>query len=83
MTVQIELGNPQGVLLAEIKERAMKREDVALTYAMAMLSSEVVDWPTVNHAILDRWSMAGLKWIKTRAWRLVEERKAASPEDHS
>jgi hypothetical protein len=28
---------------------------------------------TVNRAILDRWSMAALKYIKEKAWKLVRE----------
>lgn len=75
----IELVDPEGVLLREIPDK--KREDVALTYAMALGSSEVdeIDWSKINHAIIERWSIAGLKWIKTRAWKLVEQRTLAQP----
>lgn len=78
MSERIELAHPQAVLMQEIADERMKRADVALTYAMAMVSSDPVEWPTVNRAIMDRWSMAGLKWIKTRAWKLVREKQEVS-----
>jgi hypothetical protein len=69
--VSIGLVDPQGQLLQEIADPRMKREDVALTYAFALRQGGV-DWPTVNKAIVARWSLSALKWIKTRAWKLVE-----------
>lgn len=53
-------------LLAEIADEATTRNDVA--YAMAIRSSAPTDWPAVNKAIIARWSVSGLKWIKERAW---------------
>lgn len=69
----IELCDRENVLLREISDKAMKREDVAQTYAMTLRSSErdTVDWSKVNHAIIDRWSRNALVWIKTRAWKLA------------
>lgn len=73
MTVRIELCDCENVLLREIADKRMKREDVAQTYAMALRSSErdSVDWLTVNTAIIERWSKSALVWIKTRAWKLA------------
>jgi len=63
----IELADPQGQLLAEIADPAMKRRDVAMTYRLAR-SSSGVDWPHVNAAIIGRWSMRSLSQIKDFAW---------------
>jgi hypothetical protein len=70
MSFRFELADPEGQLLEEIADPAMKRRDVALTYGLAMRGSkDRVDWPKVNQAILERWSLAGLEWIKAFAWK--------------
>lgn len=69
--VRFEMLDVQVQLLAEIANPRMKREDVALTYAFGLRQGSGVDWLTVNNAIIERWSMAALKWIKTYAWKAV------------
>ena len=64
---RIELADPQGQLLEEIADPRMKRRDVAMTYRLA-LRSHGVDWPRVNAAIIERWSMRALSQIKAFAW---------------
>jgi hypothetical protein len=55
------------VIEDEIAAKANQTE-VGLTYAMAMHSAAhggwTPDWPRVNRAILNRWSMAGLERVK-------------------
>jgi hypothetical protein len=72
MNIQVNLINCTQTLLAEIADKRMKREDVALTYAMAIKSAaqdaEQPDWPLINKAILARWSQSGLGFIKKRAF---------------
>lgn len=34
-----------------------------------LLADGKPDWPCINRAILERWSMSGLEWIKRRAWK--------------
>lgn len=72
----VEMVGVEDTLLREIAEPAMKRKDIALTYAYGLRNefsgSEVIDWKAVNGAILTRWSMAGLTYIKERAWKLYE-----------
>jgi len=63
----VELANCTETLLSEIGDKVFKRNDVALTYAMAAKSTEAVDWCRVNIAIRDRWSMSALHYIKERA----------------
>jgi hypothetical protein len=29
---------------------------------------EKIDWKKVNEAIIDRWSISGLQYIKQKAW---------------
>jgi len=67
----IELTDCTNVLLAEIADDEMKRRDVALTYAMALVARETVGWHAVNKAIIERWSKSGLMWIKKQAWRIA------------
>ena len=68
--IRIKLADPQGHLLREIADPAMKRRDIAMSYRMAATwQPDEVDWPAVNTAIISRWSPAGLDWIKKEAWR--------------
>ncbi len=71
MMTRIEFADPQGQLLEEIANRAMRRIDVAKTYRLVLHSTsrERVNWRTVNTAIIDRWSVSSLEWIKRFAWR--------------
>jgi hypothetical protein len=63
----MELADCTNHLLREIAAPEMKRKDVAQSYALALRSSDPTDWKRVNAAILARWSLSGLKWIKTQA----------------
>lgn len=68
METQFELADCTNTLLREIADRQFKRRDVAKTYALALRSSELVDWGRVNCAIITRWSPSGLEYIKRLAW---------------
>lgn len=59
----------ENVILREIAMPEMKRKNVSQTYRLCMESPEVesIDWEKVNHAIVERWSMAALQWIKKQA----------------
>lgn len=69
--MRMELANCEATLLEEIANPACKRDDIAATYRLALLSSERdrIDWGKVNRAIMERWSVAALTFIKERAWR--------------
>lgn len=56
-----------------IEQRCKVREDAALVYAQALHSRDPIDWPSLNRAILKRWSRAGLAYIKARAWKIAQE----------
>jgi hypothetical protein len=61
--------DPQAMALLEIAEPAMTRDDVALTYAFCIRQGETDRIAEVNEAIVDRWSMSALRYIKTQAWK--------------
>lgn len=63
----------ESVVEREVADKQMHRADLALTYALAMMSDWPTDWGRVNRAILTRWSESGLVWIKERAHRLLRE----------
>jgi aminopeptidase N len=75
--MKIELMNCTRVLLDEIDEKKITRDKLALTYAMAICSSDNTDWKQVNAAIIKRWSLSTLEYIKQKAWKMVEEKQAA------
>ena len=63
----LELAACTDTLLHEIAQGAPRRA-VAQTYRLAMASSHQTDWARVNAAIVQRWSVSGLQWIKQQAW---------------
>jgi len=67
----IELANCTNTLLNTIAMSKAKQKDIAIIYAMALCSSESVDWKKVNNAIITRWSRSGLERIKKLAWRTL------------
>ena len=73
----IELCCCEKVLLDEISTKKIRQNSLALTYAMAMMSSECdrIDWRKVNEAIIKRWSFFGLEYIKNRAWKIMKEKQ--------
>ena len=68
---RIVFADPEGQLLEEIANPAIKRLDVAKTYRLILFNggAERVNWRTVNTAIVDRWSMSALEWIKNWVWK--------------
>ncbi len=73
--MRIEMVNPGQVMLDEIAAGAT-RKSVAGTYAFALRDAfKTTDWGTINAAIIERWSLSGLQYIKERAWAYMEGRK--------
>lgn len=66
--MKFELADTTNTLLREIADPKLYRDDIARTYALALNSSYVTDWKRVNEAIIKRWSLSALKYIKERAW---------------
>ena len=68
MAYVIEMMFCEKLILEEIANPKMKRKDVAQSYAWALRSSDKIDWAKINRAIMERWSLSALEWIKNRAW---------------
>lgn len=64
----VRMVDPQGQLLSEVADERTTRDDVVLTYAFCLRQGDV-DWVMINRAVIERWSLSGLKYIKERAWR--------------
>ena len=67
----------ESTLLREIGTKTLTRLDIAKTYALTLMSSEYsrVNWGNVNRAIIYRWSLNALEYIKHEAWMIVEGRR--------
>ena len=65
--MKIELCCCTYTLINEIKIAKTKKQ-IAQTYALALKSSEKTDWALVNRAIIDRWGIKSLHYIKDLAW---------------
>jgi len=72
VSTSIELMLTTQTLMAEISDLNFRQHDIAVTYEMALASSEETDWQQVNAAIIKRWSFAGLERIKKQAWKRLE-----------
>lgn len=71
--LRIRLCNCESVLLMETMCHPMTRRSIAMTYRLAMeqekdADGEKIDWSKVNAAIIKRWSVSGLEYIKRLAW---------------
>ena len=66
--MKMELCCCEKTLLDEISAPKMTKKVVAMTYRLALESTEDVDWAKVNRTIIDRWSMRALQDIKNWAW---------------
>ena len=65
------LSLPEETILDEISKKEFKRKDIAETYHLVMVAEQFgkkVDWNKINKAIIGRWSLSGLKYIKKYAW---------------
>lgn len=57
--------------LLDVIQDAKRRQDVVDAYRFGIFGAgdDPVNWASVNDAILQRWSPAGLNWIKKQAWK--------------
>lgn len=66
-------------IFAAIKTQT--RKGVAELYETGLMIRPLnqIDWWTINHAIIERWSPAGLLYVKNLAWkRIVEATRRAA-----
>jgi len=57
-------------IIAQINE-CKTRDAAAKVYAQILKDMHRVSFRTINDAIETKWSLAGLKYIKRKAWALV------------
>ncbi len=74
MSLIIEMHDPEGQLLAELKYPGITQRSVAITYAFLIAQcGKTANWPKVNRAIMRRWKgRTALSRIKEQAWKTVE-----------
>ena len=59
-------------VLAAIADPTCTRDDVAVDYAVAIRAyGPSGDWREINEAIIERWSMSALHYIKAQAWKMA------------
>lgn len=68
MTVRVTFMLTTQSIVDEISDHHFHQRDIAKTYRIAIRQGSDVDWPVVNGAIIDRWSISGLLRIKDAAW---------------
>ena len=62
------------LLVQAAQRKGLTRRFVAGLYAISLrIQFGQTDWAVVNQAIIARWSISGLKWIKRLAWRALDE----------
>ena len=59
--------SPTDELVEAIQHAGLTRDGVADLYRKHL--HHEVNWPHVNQMIIDRWSKAGLRYIKKEAYR--------------
>lgn len=75
LKVRINPESSKAIILEEIGDRSFRQKDIAYTYYLIMLYAtdpDAVDWASINQAIIDRWSVSGLKRVKKMAWKNME-----------
>lgn len=70
--IAVELDNPEAVLLAEIPDKRICAQSIALTYAFGLRQGGV-DWARVNRAIIEYRSRSALERIKNLAWKQLRQ----------
>jgi hypothetical protein len=59
-------------VLAAIADPTCTRDGVAVDYAMALRAyGPSGEWREINEAIVERWSVSALVYIKEKAWKLA------------
>ncbi len=70
----MELADCTNVIIRECAIPEVTQSHVAMTYAMALVSTWPTDWKAVNAAIVKRWPK-DLERVKKMAWKIVEDKK--------
>jgi hypothetical protein len=68
----------EAMIFEEIRNPKIPRRSIAQTYAYLIMTGHK-DWKPINQAILGRYKMSGLIWIKEQAWKRVRAERANAP----
>ena len=68
-------------ILRAIASKNMKKTDIAVIYIILLTRQTRAAIPTINEAIIERWSSSGLQDVKRLAWREIEKRNIGDPRD--
>lgn len=58
-------------ILRAIQSPKMKKDDIAAIYTLIIARPTQSSIPTINKAIIKRWTCSGLQDIKRMAWRAI------------
>lgn len=70
--MNVELMGAEEIILQEIADKDFTRDNVATTYAFCIASLDNTKFGRINKAIVERWSLSALDYIKNKAWKIVE-----------
>lgn len=57
--------------VTQLLRESPTRDDAAQLYAACLSNyGPDADWRSINEAVIDRWSLSGLRYVKDRAWKL-------------
>ena len=71
----VQLLDCERIILQMVADKEAIRDSIVTPYAFAICSDEEIDFKKINMAIIERWSMNALRYIKHKAWKLVEEKQ--------
>ena len=79
--MSIDFAELENRIMATIENRKMTRREVAEVYALGvrLRAYNILDWRRVNTAIVERWSVSGLTWIKREAWKMGLTNRSQEP----
>jgi len=66
--MRITLCDCQATILRELESPRVRRKDIAQTYRLCLESREAVEWGPINAAIIKRWGVPALNYVKRLAW---------------
>lgn len=82
--LNIEMHDPEGKIMEELRDSRIPQSSVAITYAFLMAQEEGkhANWPAINTAIRLRWGgKTALGRVKAMAWKHVDEWTRRGRED--
>lgn len=81
--MNVELMFCEETILQEIADKNVTRNSVALTYAFCRdaKKNQNVNFRTINEAIVKRWSLSALEYIKNEAAKLMDEKYGIKKEE--